>query len=242
MKKKKTHTEHAGNDRWLLTYADLITLLLGLFVILYAMSNIDKKKYDKWVAAFEGVFGKSSVEMERGIGEKGMIDGLSEQIRIEKLLKQALKIDGQNSALSVSVDERGVTIHIQEELLFPSGEAQLKGSSFVMLDSLAKVVKKLPNDIRVEGHSDNIPIATASFPSNWHLSVSRAMNAGYYLIDRHNINPEKVSVVGYGEYKPILPNTSEKNRAANRRVDIVILLSQVTQTLSAQRQNAIQGE
>jgi chemotaxis protein MotB len=242
MQKKKKHGEHVSSDRWLLTYADLITLLLGLFVILYAMSNIDKKKYDKWVVAFEGAFGRSTVDLKTGVGDKGLIDGITEQMRIQKMLKQALSVDGKNSALSVEIDERGVTIHIQEELLFPSGEAELKGSSYVMLDSLSVVLAKIPNDIRVEGHSDNIPINTPRYPSNWHLSVSRAMNTGYYLIDKHHVNPEKVSVVGYGEFKPLFPNTTPQNRAANRRVDIVILMSQVTEKLNAQRQQAIQGD
>ncbi|MFA6540347.1 MAG: flagellar motor protein MotB [Bacteroidota bacterium] len=242
MKKRKKHSGHENQDRWLLTYSDLITLLLGLFVILYAMSNIDKQKYSKWVVAFGGAFGKSNIEIAKGMGSTGVLDGMSEQLRIEKLLQRALSIEKNNSALSVSIDERGVTVHIQEELLFPSGQSELKGSSYVMLDSLAQVLKKIPNDIRVEGHSDNVPIATAQFPSNWHLSVSRAMNTGYYLIQKHGMNPEKVSVVGYGEFKPVLPNTSEKNRAANRRVDIVILMSQVTQTLNIQKQSALQGE
>lgn len=239
MKKRKIHTEPVSNDRWLLTYADLITLLLGLFVILYAMSNIDKKKYSQWVAAFGGEFGSGKVEME---GNGAIMSELTEELRVEKLLKQILQIDGKNSSLSISIDERGVTIHIQEELLFPSGESRLKGSSYSMLDSLSSALRKIPNDIRIEGHTDNIPIATELFPSNWHLSVSRAMNTGYYLIERHKFNPEKLSVVGYGDGKPIAQNTSEKNRALNRRVDIVVLMSQVTQTLNVQRQHAIQGE
>jgi chemotaxis protein MotB len=239
MKKIKKNSEHVSQDRWLLTYADLITLLLGLFVILYAMSNIDKKKYSQWVAAFGGEFGSGKVESNGG-GD--LMTELTEQLRVEKLLKQVLEIDGKSSALSISIDERGVTIHIQEELLFPSGEAKLKGSSYKMLDSLSSALHKIPNDIRVEGHTDNIPIKTEEFPSNWHLSVTRAMNTGYYLIEHHKFSSDKLSVVGYGDSKPIVANTTEKNRALNRRVDIVVLMSQVTQTLNVQRQHAIQGE
>lgn len=240
MKKKKRDSEPVSTDRWLLTYADLITLLLGLFVILYAMSNIDKKKYGEWVSAFEGTFGSRSVALNQGAGNNGVIEEMSEQLRIENLLRKALSIDGQNT--SISIDERGVTVHIQEELLFPPGESKLKGSSYATLDSLSRVLSKLPNDIRIEGHTDNVPINTPEFPSNWHLSVSRSINSAYYLIEKHRMNPEKISVVGYGEYKPIVANTTEKNRALNRRVDIVVLMSQVTQTLNMQRQKAIQGE
>ena len=239
MKKKAHHTEQANQDRWLLTYADLITLLLGLFVILYAMSKIDTKKYSEWVAAFGGVFGKSRAKLEQGIGDKGLIDGLTEQMRIQQMLQNAL---GLNDRISISIDERGVTVHIQEELLFPSGQADLKGSSFITLDSMAYVLKRLPNDIRVEGHTDNVPINTARFPSNWHLSVHRAMNTGFYLIEKHQCNPDKLSVVGYGEHRPIAPNTTVEGRSLNRRVDIVILTSQVVQNINLQKHQAMQGE
>ena len=239
MKMKRDMNEHAGQDRWLLTYADLITLLLGLFVILYAMSKIDTAKYNKWVAAFEGFFGKSQAKIEQGIGDKGLIDGLSEQMRIQEMLQKAL---GSNDKISFTVDERGVTVHFQEELLFPSGQAELKASSYVTLDSLSQVLKRLHNDIRIEGHTDNIPINTPRFPSNWHLSVERAVNAGYYLIERHSMNPDKFSMVGYGERRQITTNSTDEGRAKNRRVDIVILTSPVVQTLNVQKQNAIQGE
>lgn len=239
MIKKKIKNENVNQDRWLLTYADLITLLLGLFVILYAMSNIDKKKYSQWVAAFGGEFGSGKMEIA---SSGSILIEMNEQIRVEQLLKRVLAIDGKNSALTISIDERGVTVHIQEELLFPSGESKLKGSSYAMLDSLSSVLRKIPNDIRIEGHTDNIPIATSEFPSNWHLAINRAMNTGYYLIEHHRFNPEKLSVVGYADSKPIAPNTTEKNRALNRRVDIIVLMSQVTESLNVQRQQAIQGE
>lgn len=242
MRKRRQHRETPGQERWLLTYSDLITLLLGLFVILYAMSKIDTKKYNQWVAAFGGVFGSSQVEMKTGIGDKGLVDGMNEQIQVRQMLKEALELNGQNSAISISIDERGVTIHIQEELLFPSGQTELKKSSLKTMDSLAYVIKRLPNDIRIEGHTDNIPINTPRFPTNWHLSMTRATNTGYYLIDHHGINPDKVSVVGYGDLRPLSDNATEQGRSQNRRVDIVILMSAVTQTLNQQRQQAIQGE
>ena len=242
MRKRRRHEEHSGQERWLLTYSDLITLLLGLFVILYAMSNIDTKKYNQWVAAFGGVFGSSQVDMKQGIGGKGLVDGMNEQIQVRQMLKEALELNGKNDAINITIDERGVTIHIQEELLFPSGQTDLKSSSLKTMDSLAYVIKRLPNDIRIEGHTDNIPINTPRFPTNWHLSVTRAMNTGFYLIDQHGINPDKVSVVGFGELRPLAGNGTEEGRSQNRRVDIVILMSAVTQTLNQQRQQAMQGE
>ncbi|HTX18015.1 MAG TPA: flagellar motor protein MotB [Bacteroidota bacterium] len=227
MKKGEKHAEqHDNEERWLLTYADLITLLLGLFVILYAMSKIDAGKYAELVSAMGGVFGKEKQGMLQG--QMGMMQSVvpqvqNERLQVEKQIREALANGFKKQLVSVSENERGITIHIMEELLFSSGSAEFKASSLVVLDSVASVLKKLPNDIRIEGHTDNVPISSAQFPSNWHLSVARAVNAGYYLIQKHGLDPEKVSVVGYSEYRPLVPNSSEENRARNRRVDIVII-------------------
>lgn len=242
MRKPKGHQEVPGQDRWLLTYSDLITLLLGLFVILYAMSKIDTKKYNQWVAAFGGVFGSSQVDMKNGPGSKGLMEGMNDQIRVRQMVKQSLELNGTIDGLSVSMDEKGVTIHIQDHLLFSSGEAELKPVALHLLDSIAQVLRRIPNDVRIEGHTDNIPIASPRFPSNWHLSVHRAMSTGYYFIKEFGIDPEKVAVVGYGDRRPVVSNDTEAGRARNRRVDIIILMSAVTQSLSTQRQQAIQGE
>jgi len=227
VKKGEKHAEqHDNEERWLLTYADLITLLLGLFVILYAMSKIDAGKYAELVSAMGGVFGKEKQGMLQG--QMGMMQSVvpqvqNERLQVEKQIREALANGFKKQLVSVSENERGITIHIMEELLFSSGSAEFKASSLVVLDSVASVLKKLPNDIRIEGHTDNVPISSAQFPSNWHLSVARAVNAGYYLIQKHGLDPEKVSVVGYSEYRPLVPNSSEENRARNRRVDIVII-------------------
>jgi len=130
-----------------------------------------------------------------------------------------------NYAKSVSLEEneRGITIHILENILFPSGKADINKTSQLVLGELASILHQLPNDIRVEGHTDNIPINSDLYPSNWHLSVARALNTAYFLIDGHKLIPEKVTVVGYAEYKPIAENTTPEGRAKNRRVDIVII-------------------
>jgi len=226
MKKKRKETEHENAERWLLTYADLITLLLGLFVILYAMSKIDAGKYEQLVAAFDGLFGnggKSVMAGNRGMIEPVVAPLVTERQKIEEELQRALPSIIGSGLVSVSENERGITVHIMEELLFASGNAELKVTSLRALDSLAGLLGRLPNDIRVEGHTDNVPIHNAQFESNWHLSVARAMNTAYYLIGKHQLTPDKVSVAGYSEYHPIVPNISEENRARNRRVDLVIV-------------------
>ncbi len=229
-KKKQQHGEHDNSERWLLTYADLITLLLGLFVILYAMSKIDAGKYAELVAALGGVFGggkPSVLPGNIGMLEQPLPPLLSERARIEEELRKAMKIESEKGLVSLTHDERGVTVHLQEELLFSSGSAELQQGSLNTLDALAAILKELPNDIRIEGHTDNLPINTPAFPSNWHLSVARAVNTGFYLLTKHGLAPERISVVGYSEYRPLVPNTSTENRARNRRVDIVIITGAV---------------
>jgi chemotaxis protein MotB len=225
MKPMHKHNEHENPDRWLLTYSDLITLLLGLFVILYAMSKIDAGKYSEVVSALNGVFGAP-----RGIltGNPSLMENpsnalQSERQKISQDIRSALRLDQRPLPVTITENERGVTVHIMEELLFASGSADLKQTSLVTLDTLAQVLRSLPNDLRVEGHTDNVPISTSQFPSNWHLSVARALNVAYYLIQRHGLTQERVSVVGYSEYQPLAPNNNPENRSRNRRVDIVII-------------------
>jgi chemotaxis protein MotB len=225
MRHPHKHPEPENSDRWLLTYSDLITLLLGLFVILYAMSKIDAGKYSEVVSALNGVFGSP-----RGIltGNPAILENpatalQAEKQRVTQEISAALRLDQRDLPIAITENERGVTVHIMEELLFASGSAELKQTSLLTLDTLASVLRSLPNDLRVEGHTDNVPIKTEQFPSNWHLSVARALNVAYYLIERHGVTQERVSVVGYSEFQPLAPNSSAENRARNRRVDIVIV-------------------
>jgi chemotaxis protein MotB len=227
MKAPRKHSEQENSDRWLLTYSDLITLLLGLFVILYAMSKIDAGRYSEVVTALNGVFGAP-----QGIltGNPSLLENPSNALqsdkqRVAQEIRSALRLEQRNLPVTITENERGITVHIMEELLFASGSADLKLTSLTTLDTLAAVLQRLPNDLRVEGHTDDVPISTVQFPSNWHLSVARALNVAYYLIQRHNLTQERVSVVGYSEFQPLVPNTTTANRAHNRRVDIVIVAS-----------------
>jgi chemotaxis protein MotB len=165
-------------------------------------------------------------------GDAGEVIGLenkSDIINVEEIDQLKLKVneliqeyDYENS-VKVEENERGIIIRILEEILFASGSAELGIDSKQVLKQIGAIIQSLPNDIRIEGHTDDIPISTAQYPSNWHLSVTRALNTAYYLINDENINPAKVSIVGYSEYKPVQPNEEIENRALNRRVDIVII-------------------
>ncbi len=231
MKRSHRQPDHVNAERWLLTYADLITLLLGLFVILYAISKVDAGKYAEIVSALNGVFGAP-----RGVlaGNQALMQQPStvlqtERQRIAKDLSEGLHLEAGSLPITITENERGVTVHIMEELLFASGSAEIKLTSLTALDTLAGILRRLPNDLRVEGHTDNVPINTQAFPSNWHLSVARALNVAYYLIERHKLTQERVSIVGYSEFRPLVANSTPELRSQNRRVDIVILAGIVPQ-------------
>ncbi|MHB8930623.1 MAG: OmpA/MotB family protein [Melioribacteraceae bacterium] len=144
----------------------------------------------------------------------------------EKLSEELSKLiidNNYSNSIQLEETERGITVHILDDILFPPGKADINETSKLVLKKLAKVLSTIPNDIRIEGHTDNVPIFTERYPSNWHLSVDRALSTAYYLIKQENISPDKVSIVGYSEYRPIASNDTPETRAKNRRVDLVIL-------------------
>ncbi|HHV17302.1 MAG TPA: OmpA family protein, partial [Thermoanaerobacterales bacterium] len=135
-------------------------------------------------------------------------------------------IDENNlGGIQVNLDERGLLIRFVEGVLFDSGKANIKNDARAILDKLAPLLIESHRQIRIEGHTDNLPINTREFPSNWELSTARAVNVIKYMIEEHNFSPYILSAAGYGEYRPVAPNDSVKNRALNRRVDIIILKS-----------------
>ncbi len=213
------YAESGDKDRYLITYSDLITLLLGLFIILYAVSNIDSSKYKNVVAAMGTYFGTNVVIPK--MSDSQILAKPKEKLS-EELSKLIIDNNYSNS-IQLEETERGIIVHILDDILFPPGNADINESSKLVLNKLAKVLSTIPNDIRIEGHTDNVPIFTERYPSNWHLSVDRALSTAYYLIKQENISPDKVSIVGYSEYRPIASNDTPESRAKNRRVDLVIL-------------------
>ena len=141
---------------------------------------------------------------------------------IKSEVERLINTNNYSSSIKLEENARGITIHILEEIVFPSGSSELKKGSLMVLSQLASIIRKLPNDIRIEGHTDNVPINSSAFPSNWHLSVARALNTAYYLVNTEKLAADKISIVGYSEYKPLESNETQAGRASNRRVDIVI--------------------
>jgi len=214
-------SESGEKDRYLITYADLITLLLGLFILLYTASNLDVQKYEKMVNAIGNVFGSDHKTIK--IFPEKELPVTTPLTSLKSEVNNLIEKNNYSSSIKLEENSRGVTIHILEDIVFPSGSAELKKSSKIVLQQLAAIIRRLPNDIRIEGHTDNVPINTYQFPSNWHLSVSRALNTAYYLMTEQGLDPEKLSIVGYSEYKPLESNQTSDGKAANRRVDIVII-------------------
>ncbi|TYP59921.1 chemotaxis protein MotB [Thermosediminibacter litoriperuensis] len=223
-----------GAPLWMTTYGDLITQILIFFVLLFALSNIDAKKFDMAMTSLQGSLGildggrtltKKSF-IEGGLVGENLPEGREER-ELRNLENTILEIIEENNfkGIRVGMDERGLAIRFMEGALFDSGKAYLREDARQVLDKIAPILRQSRRPIRVEGHTDNVPIHTREFPSNWELSTTRAVNVVRYFIEKHNISPRIISAAGYGEYHPIAPNDSEKNRALNRRVDIIILNS-----------------
>lgn len=235
--KKRKHEEHMNHERWLLSYSDFMTLLMILFVVLFAMSNVDKAKFkqlsDSLRVSMGG--GKSIVAKEDGVpitvDTKPIENDLTakdEQAKMEDLKRQVdkyLEKNGMKADVSTQVDERGLVVSLNDTLFFDTGRAEVKAESQKKLIEIGKILNQLNNYMRVEGHTDNVPIKNDQFSSNWQLSCARASNVTELLINSANIPPQKLSAVGYGEYRPIADNSTEDGKARNRRVNIIIVSS-----------------
>jgi len=229
---RKSDDSKENLERWLLTYADLITLLLAFFVVMYSMSQVDAKKFGKVAEALHGVLkggedilGYSEQQQKtegHGLLKLGNLRML--QARIDKEFAHF----GWQEEVQTEITERGLVIHILESALFKEGSANLGQKAIEVLDLIYERVKDIPNHIRIEGHTDNRPINTLQYPSNWELSSARATEVVRYFINYHSLPPDRMSALGYGEFRPVRPNNSIENRAFNRRVDVVILTMELS--------------
>jgi len=230
---KKHKGEHDNADRWLLTYADLITLLLGLFVILYSMSRVDLEKYkalgQALRTAFVGVPGTPAIGAGTGPYEDatgGAYPDTSEcylTLKIEEAISGIAEAAG---AVSVEIEERGVVVRLMETLMFDLGKAYLRPEAQQLLSKVAPVLTKSGRPILIEGHTDNLPINTAEFPSNWQLSAMRSANVIYFLTHRAGVPEQQLSGAAHADQCPVASNDTPEGRQRNRRVDIVFLKGQ----------------
>ncbi|WP_418790993.1 OmpA/MotB family protein [Phosphitispora sp. TUW77] len=236
MGRRRSEPEKAPNhERWLITYADLITLLMIFFVLMYTISNVNAKKFAQLSSSMsQALLGEKSgyfigeaqgpliVDTEQAAAAK--TEAANMEDALEKL-KKYIKEKGLEGQVEVGQEERGLVISLKEALLFSIGSADLTPEARKVVADVGQVLIKMPNNIRIEGHTCNLPINTSRYPSNWELSTTRATNVVRYLVTQVGLKPEVLSATGYGEFRPIVANTSEQNRVKNRRVDIVVLKS-----------------
>lgn len=228
---------HASSERWLLTYADLITLLLVFFVVLYSMSSPEVHKYDELMksltSAFHVTSGGSHSILPPGSthpipGGSAVIPEMQALMHMQEQIEHAIaKEDGDKAAemVSTSLNQRGLVVSLASSAFFDSGDAEIRPEALPVLRTIGQQLAKTVRPVMVEGHTDNTPIHTYRYPSNWELSTARASAVVRYFITNSRLNPRRLSAAGYGEYYPLVANDTPQHRAKNRRVDIVILRS-----------------
>ncbi len=261
MRKKhhhEEHEEHVNHEAWVIPYADMLTLLMAMFLVLWAIGQVDVDKAKAVSTGFADQMGLASAPGEgAGAGGKGVLDGSEsakpppiidtklsdEELRmaaeareeaqqaereqlaeVQQTINETAEQAGMGNAVKFRTEERGLVVSIVAEgVLFDAGSAALEPAGRVVLDSIAAALAGLPNQVSIEGHTDNMPIATAQFPSNWELSTARASSVLRYLADRHGVPEDRLAAAGYADRRPVAPNDTTGGRAQNRRVDIAVI-------------------
>lgn len=223
----------------MMTYGDMMTQILAFFVLLFSYSTLDLQKYRAAMASLTGALGilpggtsilqgplvpseePKPPPVPPGVRgeEPGELERLAGQVR------EALEKSGYGGRFELVEDEDRLVVRFPETVLFDSGRADLHPESLAALDAVAEVLRRVPNRVRVEGHTDTDPISNFRFPSNWELSTARAGRVVRYFVDTYGLDPRRFESAGLGEYRPIAPNDTPENKQKNRRVDIVILSS-----------------
>ena len=258
MRRRKRRSSHVNHDRWLVSYADFITLMFAFFVVLYASSQVDKRKVGKLALAIQvafqemGVFEASTTAVPIDVSKPmpftiaqaientertaslgriasrpdgalgtGVENGDLAELRAE--LETAFPEEIKRKEIAMRIEPDGLVISLREVGFFESGSAQMKSESNAAFDRIAGMLRKRDYRLRIEGHTDNTPIHSAQFPSNWELSTSRATEIVRLLIVRDGFAPDRLSAAGFADYHPVATNLTREGRSTNRRVDIVIL-------------------
>ncbi len=253
MIRRRRPRPHANHDRWLVSYADFITLLFAFFVVLYASAQVDQRKIGKLAFAIQSAFQELGVfpplapmtfneafppSTVRAIAEAArkpdaaqgasLKDSLSaeDEANIAALqgeLQQALQHEIDQHSVTLHRETQGLVISLREFGFFDSGSAALRPSAFPAVDRIASILAVRTCSLRIEGHTDNVPIHNSQIASNWELSTARSTEMVRLLIVRYRFAPDRLSAAGYAEYHPIASNDTVQGRAQNRRVDVVIL-------------------
>jgi chemotaxis protein MotB len=241
MARKKKHEEHVNHERWLVSYADFITLLFAFFVTLYAISQVDAKKLGKLMESMQAAFDTKAFDpgspklslsdgRSKGVQQQTLVEPISPAVTatpamqaIEARIRAKLPRQTAGGIVRFHQEKRGLVISLTEAGFFEPGQSELRDSSLAVLDAVAEALRTVPFQLRIEGHTDNVPIKTARFPSNWELSTARATYVLSYIASHYDLAAPRLSLAGYGQYHPVASNDTAEGRASNRRVDLVIL-------------------
>jgi chemotaxis protein MotB len=209
----------------MVTYGDMMGLLLTFFVLLVSYSTVHEEDFNKAMASLQGAFGVMPRELSLIQLYEKETETQTQRFRdVAAKIAEYIKVHGIQREIKVRYTDRGLKLTMQNPVLFDTGEAVLKSAAIPVLRDIANLLGELEdNFISIEGHTDNVPIRTAQFPSNLELSAARAISVARFLIDQGRIDPENVSVVGYSENLPVAPNDTPENRMQNRRVEINVL-------------------
>jgi chemotaxis protein MotB len=250
-RRRRKQEEHANHERWLISYADFITLLFAFFVVMFATSQTDKGKAEqvqesvrkalegeKMSAMIAAVLGGTvdrkgqGNAMQRGPGgqhrapEEKNDRQLVELLPSLNVLTRELKSEIEAGRIQVSMEPRGLVVSFKQAALFPSGEDVISPDAYPGLEKVAAAISKIPNPVRLEGHTDSKPISTPRFHSNWELSAARSIALLNLLSGRFGVPASRLSIAGYADNAPVASNDTEEGRALNRRVDVVVLNAQ----------------
>jgi len=235
---KSADSQEQNNMAWLTTFNDLVTLLMVFFVLVFTMSSIDAVKIKDFKTSLQSGLGvleagkKLSVGFNNPIKPTQSLQSLNPTTDSNNTQMQtaaAVRVEDTLTSLEsefgikATFTKKGVLISLDDSILFDFGKAEINASGYPVLDKIAAVIQDIRNPVRIEGHTDNIPITTRRFPSNWELSTARAVQVLKYFIATGEIEPRRLSAVGYGEAKPVSPNDTPEYRAKNRRVEIVLV-------------------
>ncbi len=235
---RRRRAEEGGGDSWLTTYSDMVTLLLAFFVMMFSFSSIDAEKFERLLNSVQSALG---MEFRTELGgaplpapeevESMVVDAeallrerdFRQLEEVRSMLESGLLARLPDTRYELRMEERGLILRLEDRILFDSGKAQLKPEARAILSIVGQELAAFPNHIRIEGHTDDRPINTPRFPSNWELSTARATEVIRFLLDNTDLVPIRLSAAGYGEHRPAASNDTPEGRARNRRVDVVVL-------------------
>ncbi len=225
-RKKREKNGGPAAPAWMVTYSDMVTLLLTFFVLMLSMAEMDKVKFQRAAISLKGAFGIMESKPQREsksdvvLPELGAIPYEMLQRVYDQMIQNLEKLD-LNEDIELVKDRGAIVLRVKEKVLFDSGSRRLKAGAEPVLGKIAELVEPLPFDVRIEGHTDSIPY-DAKDASNWDLSVQRAVSVLKYFAKNDLLDLKRLSAVGYGDQQPLVPNDSDKNRALNRRVEFIL--------------------